>query len=95
MPKTTKAIQPAGATRAARAEGPTRGVPAILPRLVFAAGILLPGAIALAQEAERLRPPIPTDEGNPPAILTLVGGALLVALVLFAAAFPSKRGHQD
>ncbi|MEL6740046.1 MAG: hypothetical protein AAFP26_05265 [Planctomycetota bacterium] len=69
--------------------------PALLCGVAFVAASVLPAAAAVAQEVERLRPPIPSDEGDPPAILTLLGGAILVGIVLFAAAFPSKRGHQD
>lgn len=52
-------------------------------------------ASAAWAQSDRLRPPTPDDLQGTPTILTLLATVLIVALVIFAAAFPSKRGHQD
>ncbi|MEZ6317200.1 MAG: hypothetical protein R3B49_00400 [Phycisphaerales bacterium] len=58
------------------------------------AALLIPAASVLAQ-SEDLRPPMPQDLKGTPTIMTLLATVIIVALVVFAAAFPTKRGHQD
>lgn len=68
-----------------------------LALLVVACGtvmLALP-AEALAQSAERLRPPAPQQPADPPVVRNLMVAALVVASIVAASLIPAKRGHQD
>jgi len=65
------------------------------PRVMSAAIAMLASAATAWAQSGDLRPPTPDDLKGTPTILTLLVTVVIVALVVFAAAFPSKRGHQD
>ncbi|MEQ8769150.1 MAG: hypothetical protein RIB60_01420 [Phycisphaerales bacterium] len=45
--------------------------------------------------ATPLRPPTPDELQGPSTVLTILVTVVLAGLLLLAAFFPSKRGHQD
>lgn len=56
--------------------------------------MMLMSAPALAQ-ANSARPPSPTGEPSGASLASAAVGLVFVSLTVFAAAFPSRRGHQD
>ncbi len=64
-----------------------------LPSVAAAIGLAAMASSALAQQS--LRPPQPREDPAAPVIMTLITLVILALATLFAAAFPSKRGHQD
>ena len=50
---------------------------------------------AIAQDSSELRPPNPGAIKGPVSVLVFIVVALMAGLIVFAATFPSKRGHQD
>lgn len=67
----------------------------LIARGTCAVVLLACSAGALAQQTTNLRPPAPRDDPQAPVIMTVITLAVLVIATLFAATFPSKRGHQD
>lgn len=59
-----------------------------------AAALAIAAGSAWAQSSP-LRPPTPDDLDSPNAVLTILITAALAGVLLLAAFFPSKRGHQD
>lgn len=73
--------------------------PALARAMSGAAVLAVAAGSALAQQGSTpLRPPTPGElEGVPMSlgIVTIIVTVLLAALVILAAVYPSKRGHQD
>ena len=63
-------------------------------RFASLGALALSAGSALAQNGD-LRPPTPGDLAGAPTVLTIIATVLLAGLVMLAAFFPSKRGHQD
>ncbi|MEZ6243920.1 MAG: hypothetical protein R3B57_12860 [Phycisphaerales bacterium] len=64
-----------------------------LPGAAAGLALLATASTALAQATPK--PPQPRDDPTAPVIMTLLTLVILALATLFAAAFPSKRGHQD
>ncbi len=64
-----------------------------LPIAAAVAALTTLAGSAMAQQT--LRPPQPREDPAAPVIMTLLTLVILALATLFAAAFPSKRGHQD
>lgn len=48
-----------------------------------------------SSEPERIAPPTPGAPDEPPAVMNVLMGLAILALVLFATMLPAKRSHQD
>lgn len=62
--------------------------------LMGAAALMVASGAAWAQDAP-LRPPTPQGLKGPVTVLTIIVTVVLAGLLLLAAFFPSRRGHQD
>ncbi len=67
----------------------------LVRRAAVGAAVLAMGAGAVIAQDAPLRPPTPNELKGAPFILTLLITVVLVGLLVLAAFFPSKRGHQD
>ncbi len=64
-------------------------------RVLSSATALLVSAGAAWAQSSPLRPPTPDELKGPNTVLTILVTVVLAGLLLLAAFFPSKRGHQD
>lgn len=64
-----------------------------------ALALLVPMAHVLAQATPAapapLKPPTPGAPDSPPVVLNILIAAVVIVVILGAAMFPSRRGHQD
>ncbi|GJQ30544.1 MAG: hypothetical protein HBSAPP03_24280 [Phycisphaerae bacterium] len=69
----------------------------VVSRAVWATASLGLAGVAMAQgpQVGAPSPPTPVKPDDPPAIMSFLIMIAMIALVVFANAIPTKRGHQD